>query len=356
MISPLPIDVIMGGVMGFAPRFLVVGATWMLVLGTAAPVLAQAAVDRATARQLGESGQQALVAKDYKTAEDDFRRADSLVHAPTLMLGLARALAGEGKLVEAQEAYRRILREGVAPGSPPVFRKAVDDATKEVDAVEARVGAVTITVKTAGGEPLPSNLQVTWDGAEVAGATLGVKRPADPGAHVVHAAAEGYASADLTVSVPAGGAVDAPLAITRTAAQPQAGATGDVLPAATGPSPDQATASASGRGPWPWVAFGVGGAGLVTGAVAGALVLSKHSDLAGKCAGGTCPPDQRSTVDGYNTLGTVSTIGFIVAGVGAAAGVTLLLLHPSAEPPARSSGIQVTPVLGPGSIGAIGRF
>ncbi|MGH7298628.1 MAG: hypothetical protein ACRELB_27050, partial [Polyangiaceae bacterium] len=106
------------------PRFLTGGGILLLAVAWAFPASGQADVDRATARQLGEAGEQALSAKDYKTAEDDFRRADSLVHAPTLMLGLARALAGEGKLVEAQEAYRRIVREGVAPGSPRVFRKA----------------------------------------------------------------------------------------------------------------------------------------------------------------------------------------------------------------------------------------
>src|SRR5277367_5346205 len=89
--------------------------TFALSLGvSAAPrALAQSDADRATARSLGQDGQSALENKDYATAEDRFRRADKMVHAPTLMLGLARSLSGEGKYVEAQEAYNRIVREGL---------------------------------------------------------------------------------------------------------------------------------------------------------------------------------------------------------------------------------------------------
>src|SRR5262249_26947752 len=91
--------------------------------------------DRATARSLAEEGKAALDRFDYRTAEDRFARADALLHAPTLLLGLARAQAGLGKLVEAHESYMRIQREGVKPGSPPVFARAQEDAAREVGAI-----------------------------------------------------------------------------------------------------------------------------------------------------------------------------------------------------------------------------
>ena len=50
------------------------------------------------------------------------------------ILGLARALAAEGKYVEAQESYNRMIREGLPAGAPDVFKRALDDAKKEVDA------------------------------------------------------------------------------------------------------------------------------------------------------------------------------------------------------------------------------
>ena len=342
------------------PRLFSVAASLTLAVLAAPAARAQSDVDRATARQLGEAGQHALEAKDYKSAEDDFRRADSLVHAPTLMLGLARALTGEGKLLEAQEAYKRIVRDGVAPGSPAVFQRALDDATKEVDAVSPRIGAVTITLKSADGQALPASAQVTWDGGPVSAATLGIKRPANPGAHTVHASCDGYRPVDLQVNVPVGGGVDAPLVLSRgeATAAPAPAPAGPATALPASPPPDQVSAeSSSGPGVWPWVAFGVGGAGLLVGGITGAMVISKHSDLSGKCPGGTCTTDQQSNVDSYNTLGTVSTVGFVVAGVGAAAGVTLLLvLHPKGDSAPPATGMRVTPVLGPGSLGAVGVF
>lgn len=329
---------------------------WVLLGATAVrPAWAQADVNRATARTLGEAGGKALEAKDYKSAEDDFRRAESLIHAPTLLLGLARALAGQGKLVEAQETYRRVVREGAPSGSPAAFQRAVNDAAREVEGVSSRVGAVTITVKGQAGEAV--NAQVTWDQVAVNGATLGVKRPADPGSHVLHVTADGYLPADMQVEVPVGGAVNTPVTLTRSAtgaAPGSAGATGPGQPGS--PSGVQTSATGgSGFGIWPWVAFGVGGAGLAAGAVTGFLALGKHSDLAGRCPGSVCPPDQQSNVNGYGTLGTISTVGFIVAGVGAAAGVTLLVLQPKAgAPPA--TGLHVVPIVGAGSLGAVGTF
>jgi hypothetical protein len=339
-------------------------ASGLLVGALTAPaVFAQAEVDRATARQLGEAGQQALDANNYKTAEDDFRRADKLVHAPTLLLGLARALAGEGKFVDAQETYKRIVREGVAPGSPAVFQRAIEAAAKEVETVTPKIGGATITVKTAGGEPTPANLQITWDGAPVNAATLGVKRPADPGEHVVHAAADGYKPIDLKVRVPVGGAADAALTIEKdpnaaaTAAPPNPAAADGSAPA--GDAREQPATARGGPGIWPWVALGVGAAGLITGGVTGAMAMSKQSNLASACSGHTCPPDQKSTLDSYNTLGAISTVGFIVGGVGAATGVVLLLLKPnfiSAPAPASATGLHVEPVLGLGTVGAAGTF
>jgi hypothetical protein len=349
---------------------LVLGVVTGLSLGGsfASSAHAQADADRAAARQLGEAGQAALDAKDYKIAEDKFRRADTLVHAPTLLLGLARALAGEGKLLEAQEAYKRIVREGVAPGSPPVFQRALEDAAKEVGTVSPRIGGVTITVKTAGGEASPTNLQVALDGAPVNAALLGVQRPANPGPHALHVTADGYKPVDLKVDVPVGGAVDAPVTLEKdpnaaqatsaVASPPPADATGSTT---TGASPEQpADAGRGGPGIWPWVAFGVGAAGLITGGVTGAMAMSVQSDLSRACSSSNiCHPDQQSKVDNYNTLGTISTVGFIVGGVGVAGGALLLVLKPnlvSGSPAPASSGVRVYPVLGLGTAGAAGTF
>src|SRR5262245_55934815 len=88
----------------------------LLFSGTAAAQVPDA--DRVTARILAREAHEALDDKDYAKAADRFARADALVHAPTLMLGLARAQVGLGQWVNALGVYGRIVREGVPAGSP----------------------------------------------------------------------------------------------------------------------------------------------------------------------------------------------------------------------------------------------
>src|SRR5262249_48840489 len=106
-----------------------------LALGVLLPAVAAAAppgADRAAARTLGFEGEDALARKDYTTAADRYARAEALFHAPTLLLGLARAHVGLGKLVAARETYQRIVADGVPPNGPPVFVEAVASAQREL--------------------------------------------------------------------------------------------------------------------------------------------------------------------------------------------------------------------------------
>src|SRR4051794_19277595 len=104
------------------PRFALV-ATLSLV--TRVAFADPSAADRAQARQLAQEGQQAFEAKNYSTAIDRFTKADALVHAPTLLLGLARAQVGMGRFLEAQENYNRVVREGVDANAPKAWAKAL---------------------------------------------------------------------------------------------------------------------------------------------------------------------------------------------------------------------------------------
>jgi hypothetical protein len=106
----------------------------------------------------------------------------------------------------------------------------------------------------------------------------------------------------------------------------------------------------------PWIGFGVAAGGLVLGGVTGILAISKHSTLSDECKNGCGPGQPQSDLSAYHTMGTLSTVGFIIAGVGAAAGITgviLLVTQPKTEP---TTGLQVTPVIGLGSLGATGTF
>ena len=342
-------------------------ATTLLAASTSSTTaLAQSDADKATARSLGQEGQAALDKKDFKGAEDRFRRADSLFHAPTLALGLARSQAALGRFVAAQETYNRIIREGTAPGAPAVFVKAIEDAKSEVGGVSAKVAGVTITV--AG----PENPKVLLDDASVPAAALGVNRPVDPGAHVVKATADGFEPAETKFSVAEGGSAIAALTMRKSAvaagpvpavvpatapgAAPVAGTTTPSDTAMTG-SADTGVSSKSSQKTIGFVALGVGGAALAVGAVTGLLALGKHSTLQDACPNGVCPAGQQSDLDSYHTMGTISTIGFIAGGAGVIAGTVLILTAPKSAPAATASrGPHVTPFVGLGSVGAFGTF
>lgn len=313
--------------------------------------------DIAQARQLGMQAQQAYDAGNYAESEKLWSAATRLyAAAPTLTLGLARAQAKAGHVVGAQESYNKIIREwdGKATGSA-AFKDALEAAKTEIAAVSARIAYVVINVE---GAPSP---QVTIDGQPVNSAALGLKRPVDPGQHVVKATADGYKPAEQQFTVPEAGNAEARLKLEKAE-----GAVAATPVAPTEPAKEQPAVQAKTGGSnktLAIVAFGVGGAGILVGAITGLVAVGKHGDLADSCPDGKCTSDKQSDIDSYKTMGTISTIGFIVGGVGVAAGAVLWFTAPK-ETAARASRfatietkhVTMTPYVGVGSAGMTGRF
>ena len=214
---------------------------------------------------------------------------------------------------------------------------------------------MTITVKAAGGTDIPDP-QVVLDEHPINSASLGVRRAIDPGQHVLRATAEGYKPGELRFTVLEGASADEPLMLDKDLmATPVAAAPGPATaPTTVATSPDLAPAQVSpARKLAPWIAFGVGGAGLVVGGITGLLAMSKHSTLSGECKPNCETATSQSDLSSYHTIGAVSTVGFIVAGLGGAAGAILLITQPKAAP---TTGVRVVPVVGLGSVGATGSF
>jgi hypothetical protein len=317
-----------------------------------------ASQDIAQARQLGGQAQAAYDAGNYAESEKLWNAAAKLyAQAPTLTLGLARTQAKLGKVVAAQESYNKIIREwGNNPSPPPAFKDALEAAKAEVGAVSSKVASVLVVVDG------PASPTVMIDGQTVPAAALGLKRPVDPGTHQVKASADGYKPAETSFTVHDGGSAEAKLKMEKL---PE----GAITPGLAGGSTTTEPGADTGKGgssnkTLALVAFGVGGAGLVVGSITGILALGKHGDLKDKCPNGTCPASEQSNVDSYQTMGTLSTVGFIVAGVGGVAGAILLLTSPSksaaVETPRYATvptkGVTMTPYFGGTSAGVSGRF
>lgn len=329
-------------------------ASCAIALAVAYPLNASADAsdeDRATARALAAEGHRALQRKDYQTAEDRFRRADLLVHAPTLVLDHARALIGLGRLADAYERYDLVLREGVTANAPWAWKRALKDAEREITALKPQVGWLTIRVRG------PSEPTVTIDGKPVPGAGIGTRRPVDPGEHTIIASGSGYQERQSQVLVEAGKEATVELEL----AAEEAVSLAEEAPPPPPPAAPPVTRESEPDRTLAYVAFGAGGVGLATGIVTGILALSTRSDILAGCPDLKCSPtndaeyaryeDDRSR---YRLLGTVSGVGFGVAIAGAATGIALLLTE--GDGASSTEQARITPIIGPRGLGLQGSF
>jgi hypothetical protein len=322
----------------------------------ARPALAEpTAADRATARALAREGFEALKKDDFVTAEDSFRRADELVHAPTLVVDHARALVGLGRLVEAHERYSLVLREGVSPNAAWPWKRAYADAQKEIEVIKQRLAWLTIEVVG------PTQPEVSVDGKPIPGAAVGVRRATDPGERRIKGGGQGYYPKEESVILTEGDeqtlrleleakppevlAQEAPPEAAPAAAQSQ---TQQAAPAPAPPEQKDNTLA--------YVALGVGGAGLAAWAVTGIIFLQSRSKLNKECFNTDCQPEMQDEVDKYETMGIVSGAAFVVGAAGTAVGVTLLLTGDSDSETAKASGTSVTPYFAGNSVGVVGKF
>jgi hypothetical protein len=324
----------------------------MLLLMAPSLALAQSEDDKSTARALANEGADAFDKQDFKTAADRFRRAVAIFDdakaasvPPTLLLGLARSDAKMGRYVAATETYNRIVRQGTAAGAAQVFVDAVTDARREIEPLLPKIANVTITVTGC------DNPRVTVDDVPISAAAIGVKKPVDPGPHIVKATALGCEPGQTSFTVEETKSADASIALVQSPTPPPA--PGDAR-TAEGGSAEHLDSSRSSLRTYAYVAFGVGAVGLVAGAITGGLALGKHSALNDECTDGVCrSTTAKSDLDGFHTMTSISTVGFIVAGVGAAAGTALFFMAPRSS---ATKSAWIAPTIGLGSVGAVGRF
>lgn len=336
-----------------------------LALTSSLPAVAAAeqqpsAADRASARRLGNEGVVALRKGDFDTAADRFERANDLVNAPSFLVLLARARVGQGRLVEAYEIYRTIIREGVQPDKPDAFKRALAEAKQEVKVVEPRLAWVAVNVV---GAP-PEQVEVTLNGSVIPSAALGAQRPADPGTLRVEAKAEGYRPAEAVVELSEGQHL-APieLRMVELPKPPPMVAAPREQPIMTADGGEPAFISQSTLG---YIALGLGGAGLAVGSVTGIIAVNRRQELEdipcllrdrSNCYVANDSAVVRKTLAAENdleTFSTAATISFIAGGALAATGLILLLTAADDDP--RDETASVFPYVGLGSIGAVGTF
>jgi hypothetical protein len=199
------------------------------------------------------------------------------------------------------DATRESLSAALAAARPDIGEVRI---ACDVDGAEVRVGG-----KLEGTTPLPASLF------------------AAPGQLVIEIRKDGYEPGRKAIEVKKGSVEDVTVTLTR-----------------RGPPPGPSRLPA-------YVAFGVGGAGLVLGAITGGIAAGQMDGIVKACGSDKlCPKSAAADLDATNTLANVSNVSFVVAGVGAGVGVTLLLL------PGGDANTKTSLVVGPSFVGVKGAF
>lgn len=310
------------------------------------------ALDDATkvkARNLVNDGVAQFERGEFERAREQFMAAHALAEVPTVAVWAARAHERVGRLLEASALYRQAL--AMQPNelwTGQVQQKAQGAATEALTALESRIPVLQL-------ELVGGNAETTLgiDETVVTLTAPSLEQRLDPGAHHVKALRAGKVVREETITLAEG--ERRRVEWTLPAPEPVS----PVQPAVKlqaiqfRPTQPQADTSASTSRTLTWLSLGVGLAGLAVGTVAGVTTGKKHSELrdAG-CSDDACRGSQfQDRVDAHNTWRSVSMVGFIVGGVGAAAGLTLWLTTPTTP---HSSGVGLT--LSPGRVAMAGEF
>jgi hypothetical protein len=273
----------------------------------AAAVLLVAAPARAepTPQQLFDEGLKEMLAGSYQSGCGKLARSYERDPQPGALFTHAACLARWGKLQSAAERYEEYL--AVVGKLPPDKRKEQSEraanAAAKLKELKAQVPTVTVELSSA-----PAGTRVEIDSiAREAGTPL----PLDPGKHVVRAVTTTGDDREETVDLQVGEARRVQLSFA------------DLF---TPPPPKEDDGGPDGLLVGAFVAGGVGLAGLVLGGVTGGLVLSKKSVVDDNCQDVVCNQAGLDAAEEGKTLGTVSTVGFVVGGVGAAAAIVLFVM------------------------------
>ena len=335
-------------------RRLLASAGVALSVMIASPVaLAQSAPPTAqeleTARTLYKEGKELRAAGDLPGAIAKLQAAHALGHTPVTGIELAKTYVLVGKLVEAREVALSVARLGVASDETEKSADARAEAAKLAEELRPRIPTLAVKIQGLAQGELA---HVVIDGVMVPDAAITEPQKVDPGKHDVAvrvgdgaAAREGHASADTPEGQAVEVAVDVPAA--------PAGA----QPPPPTPDDDATPTTSHGVPGLAKVAFGVAIAGTVVGLYGGIQAFSYSQAMSTDCHDNRCvtgTPGANDFASAHNWA-NISTVAFIVGGIGLAGGIVDLFVERGPRHPA-AQGLRASPWIGTGLAGVHGQF
>lgn len=308
-------------------RFL---TTW-IVLALMAITLdarAQSATDLARAAQLKEQGDALVHSLHYREALSSYDAAFAISHDPAILYNRARALDALGETPEALDAFEAFVRV-----APPELKAKVPKLQELVAATRERVATIVIRCPVAGATVFVRNRREGMT-------PLATPLRFSTGSALLEVQAAGYRPFRRTLTLTPGEpiTIDVPLE-----AEPAA------MPAVPAP------AEAHGGNGWKWGAYSTGALGIVgigLGATFGVLAIGRQIGADATCPGKVCEPAGSLLISEARTFATISTVSFIVGGVGLATSLLFFLWKPGST----RTEARLEPMLGPLFAGVRGSF
>jgi hypothetical protein len=266
-------------------------------------------------------------ARQYDAACPLLERSNALDPSSGTLLNLAECYEQRGLTASAYGTFEAAREISTRTGRTD--RAEVAELRKR--RLEPRLRRIIVVPPHAPSKSLVLQL----DGKPLDRTRWNVPLPVDPGVHLIRASAD--ALPDYATHVPA----------------PEAGATTTVPVALQAPAQSEQNKGPELDGQRVGaIACGVlGAAGVATGTVFGLRSQSKHEQSDEYCAGSRCRDRRGVTLmENARTAGTVSTVSFIVGGVGLGAAAVLWF----ARPFGREAAVEVG--LGPAAIRVAGHW
>jgi hypothetical protein len=305
----------------------------LLITATAGTALAQpkpppgapVAGDTQRATALYLKGSELFKAKKYREALDQFKLSYQTVPSPNSHLYVARCLAVLGETRAAWLEFEKVAEEAaVRAVTEPKYAPTRDSANVERDELAPKLSLVTVDVIRGG-----AGARVHIGPIDVPSDRWSKPFPLEPGTYEVKLDAPGRPQVKVPLTINRG---------ERRTLALDAGGGGVAAGPAPGPAPVASKSNPLRIGGI--AAASVGGAGFIMFAVAGAISKATYADLTLQCGGDTGGCHGKNVSDEVSkgkTQQALANAGLIIGAVGAAAGVTMIVLS-LRKPAASDSG------------------
>lgn len=290
-----------------------------LAVGVPRPARADNA-NSAAAQALFDQARHMMEQGKFEAACPKLEESQRLDPASGTLINLADCYDHEGKTATAWSTFLEAAAASDRVGN------AARERVARARAAELQPKLSKLVIDVAPPSRI-TGLSVTRDGQSVDPPLWGTPIPIDPGTHTIVATAPGHAKWQYLVAVqpgPSRQTVEVPVLKAQPASAPAPSPTRGGSPPAPGNGRQEKGGGLGAGRTLALVAAGVGVIGVGVGTVFGLESKSKHDEAAKHCDGSLCR--DQTGVDlksGARSAGNVSTVAFVVGGVGLAGAAVL---------------------------------